>query len=139
MQSHGDVYQLNHLYDEVISHYMWHLGAFGLSASMALYQLKYPLGRNGVGVLSLLPPSLLYAFTFAFATIEGGTVPVILPLVLVGLLGYSVVVRRRALSLRQRPVLVFFMLCSLLMLLGWLAYAITWGDFTPPSELAATR
>ena len=139
LQEHGDIFLLNHLYDEVISHYMWHVGAFGLSASVALYQLKYPLGSGRVTTTSLLAASALYAGTFTFATIEGDTVPAVLPLTLLVSALFLVIVRRHELPLQHRPVVLFFLLCSGLMLLGWLAYAVAFGGFVPPTELLGRR
>ena len=134
-RNHGDIYWLNYLYDEVISHYMWHVGAFGLSAAVALYQLKYPLKGPSVSTLSLLPAAVLVAFTFAFASTEGETIPAIMPMTLIGLLGYMTVIKLRGLSLAQRPMLMFSILYYVLMLLAWSAYAIAFGGFMPPLTL----
>jgi len=130
----GSLYGLNHLYDEVISHWQWHLGAWGLSAAAGLYQLKYS-ARSVYYPLALLPAALLHAFTFTFASIEGETIVFLLPLTVVAFVGYLLVAWKHRLTLLHRPATLYCLLVYGLMLLGWLGYGLAFGGFPEPTSL----
>jgi hypothetical protein len=138
-QGSGISYKLNYLFDEIISHYMWHVGAFCLSMSVAIFQLKYPTMVNRRAFIILLFSASVYAFTFTFATIEGGTMLAITPLSISSLFAFVFVIARYKLSLSERPVVVFFLLTSILMLFGWTAYSIAFAGFPSPVDMLKNR
>ena len=53
----GDVYILTHFYDEVLSHYLWHLGFVGLSGLLLIRQWQNPFAT----VVSSLAPETISA------------------------------------------------------------------------------
>jgi hypothetical protein len=134
-QDIGISFRLNYMYDEIVSHYMWHIGGFNLSVSAALFQLKYPAYVRRQSLVLLLFSAMIYAFTFTFATIEGGTMFIITPLTVFCLLGFLIVIGKYKLSVIMRPVVFFFLLSNLMMLFGWIIYGIVFGGFPSPIEM----
>jgi hypothetical protein len=60
---------LTYFYDEVLSHYAWHLGIFGLSALIMIRSWNALTGMPVDRTLLLLAV-ILYGFTFASITLE---------------------------------------------------------------------
>jgi hypothetical protein len=118
-----DLYRLTHDLDEVVSHYIWHIGVVGLAVVTILRALRgagsAPLRRSswiavGVG-------GLIYGFTYFVSIVEAGTTPLTVPAALVLLVGGGALGGRRAAS---RPILAFFLLAfglALLLCLVWAA------------------
>jgi hypothetical protein len=125
------VYKLTYFYDEVLSHYLWHLGVFGLTALIMVRSWNAPAGtRAGWAVLILAV--ILYGFAFASITLEGQTWPVGLPFA--ALAGLIPLLFRRG-SLRERPVLGFFTFAHLLAVVLLVVWAVIEGGFIEPSEI----
>jgi hypothetical protein len=125
------VHNLVHFYDEVLSHYVWHIGIVGLSVVLLLSRVEGGEGAVPVRWGMVIPASVLYGFTFFAAVDEGTTVPVGLPAAVMIVVG--VWLRRRR-ELRTDSLTAFFFygyLIALLLLLGWFAY---WGGFPEFSE-----
>ena len=72
------VHQLVHFYDEVLSHYLWHLAIIGFSV-LLLLRVGVPAKGTAVHWGLIAPAALLYGFTYFVAVIEGATVPLGLP------------------------------------------------------------
>jgi hypothetical protein len=123
-------YTLTYFYDEVLSHYLWHLGVFGLSALLMVLEARSPVTANG-RILNQLPAALLYGFNFFLIIIEGQTWPVGLPFaVLAGFL--PLLLQRRVLA--GKPILAAFTLAHLIALLLTVGWWIYWGE---PVEFSA--
>jgi hypothetical protein len=124
------LHDLVHFYDEVLSHYLWHLGILGLSVLLLVREA----GRTAEAAERkwTLLASVVYGLTFFLAVNEGGTVPLGLPACAVIVLGLW---RYRRGALRRRPLADFFLtgyLLALLLLLGW---GIYWGGFPEFTEV----
>lgn len=124
-----DVYTLTHFYDEILSHYLWHIGLVGLTALLIARQARrlFPpasiLLERGAGVI--------YGLVYFIIVIEAGTVPLGLPFALiVGALG----LRWRG-RLRQQPVTAFFTAAHLIASILFLIWFLRWGGFPQFSEL----
>jgi hypothetical protein len=128
-----DAIALAHFYDEVLSHYLWHLGVVGLSALLIVRQWQRPfLGERSSLALETIA-ALIYGFTFFVSITEGGTAPLGLPFaVMVSLIGL-IAGRSR---FRQQPVLAFFVFAHVLaMVLFGAWFLINGGSLPKFSEL----
>jgi hypothetical protein len=126
------VHQLVHFYDEVLSHYLWHIAIVGLSvlllAGPAMAQPQAAPVPWGI----ILPSALLYGFTYFAAVNEGGTVPFGLPAA--ALIVLALLLRRRT-SIRSDSLTAFFFFgyaIALILFAVWFGY---WGGFP---EFSAT-
>jgi hypothetical protein len=117
-----DLYRLTHDLDEVVSHYIWHIGVLGLAAMTMLrslrgtgrFQLEWPSwGALGIG-------AGLYGFTFFVAIVEAATTPMTVPGALVLLVGGGAIARGQPAA---RPVLTFFLVAFSLALVLCFAWA----------------
>jgi hypothetical protein len=119
-----EVHRLIHFYDEVLSHYLWHIGIIGLSVLLTF--LPAGPGRENARVRWgwTIPAVILYGFTYFAAVIEGGTTPVGLPaavLIPVGVLLF----RRRELG--SHNLIAFFFwgyVLAAVLATGWCLF---WG------------
>lgn len=126
----SSLHDLVHFYDEVLSHYMWHLGIIGLSVLLLVREGRGP--AREIEGRWILPASVLYGLTFFLAVNEGGTVPLGLPASAAIVVGLS---RYRREAVRSRPLAAFFLTAyalALLLLLGW---GIYWGGFPEFTEV----
>jgi hypothetical protein len=126
-----DIYQLTYFYDEYLSHYLWHLGVVGLAALLVYRDWKRPDAILTLWWAAILA-GLLYGFTLFCIFLEGQTLALGLPFVLIiTLLG--VIWGRKHLG--RKPLLAFFFISCLvaaLMLVGWGLY---WGGFPQFTEV----
>lgn len=126
-----DAYTLTHFYDEVLSHYLWHIGLAGLAALLIWRQVKNPLAAALPTLRTEIVAGLIYGLTTFIITIEAGTVPLGLPFaVLVSLFGIT---RRN--QFRRQPLTAFFFVAHLLAMILFLIWFIRWGGFPQFSEL----
>lgn len=117
-------YTLTYFYDEVLSHYLWHLGVFGLSALIMVMDARSPNLDSGKFIVHL-PAALIYGFTFFLIIVEGQTWPVGLPFAAVA--GITPLLFKRQ-SIAGKPVLGAFTLAHLIALLLSLGWWIYWGE-----------
>lgn len=123
-------YTLTYFYDEVLSHYLWHLGVFGLSALLMVVDARSPVTSGG-RLINQLPAALIYGFTFFLIIIEGQTWPVGLPFAV--LAGITPLVFKRE-ELSGKPVLGAFTLAYLIAIILTVGWWIYWGE---PLEFSA--
>jgi hypothetical protein len=124
-------YTLTYFYDEQLSHYLWHLGIFGLTALIMVRSWNAQAGKPANRTLLLLSV-ILYGFAFASITLEGQTWPVGLPFAL--LAGVTPLLVRRS-EFWNRPVLAFFTLAHLLAVVMMIVWAVIQGGFIEPSDV----
>ncbi len=129
----GDnVNTLNNFYDEVLSHYLWHIGMVGLSALIVYRRWQWPLATRQSSLVLELAAGSLYGFIFFGAVIEGGTWPVGFPFAaLFGLFGLVWGWAR----LRREPLLAFFSIGYLVATAFFIGWAIRWGGFPQFSDV----
>ena len=132
-----DLYALTFFYDEVLSHYMWHLGVGGLAALLVVRQWRYPHvgGEMSRGSrLMLILASILHGFTLFAIFIEGGTTLLGIPFTLIATLVILIWGRDK---LKSQPLINFFFVSwevGLLFIAGWMLYWMEW----PPPQLCET-
>lgn len=140
----ADAYAITYFYDEVFSHYLWHLGALGF-AGVLLWRHYQPV-KKGVNMWHiggqqrrlLGVAAALYGLTVALAAIEGQTVLLDLPAailiaVLFGLFWW----RQR--HLPGAPVFSFLgmgYIATAVVLAGWGLY---WSGFPQFSDLGIIK
>ncbi len=124
-----DVYTLTHFYDEILSHYLWHIGLIGLTA-LLIWRQRQQGGQFIAGWTERIA-GVIYGLVYFIIIIEAGTVPLGLPFALV-VSGLGV--RWRG-SVRQQPVTAFFITAHLLACVLFLIWFVRWGGFPQFSEL----
>jgi hypothetical protein len=125
------VHQLVHFYDEVLSHYLWHLAIIGLSL-LLLIRASAPAEGASVHWGLIGPAGALYGFTYFVAINEGGTVPLGLPAAALMVL-WLVLTRRR--GVRTHNLIGFLVAGYGLSLVLFLAWFLIWGGFPEFSEV----
>lgn len=133
-------YAITYFYDEVLSHYTWHLGMLIL-ATVLLWR-HYSPAKKGLEIWSSSPrrravvavAALLYGVSVALSAIEGQTVPLILPTSLLIALVFAAVWRRQR-QMPCDPAFSFLGLGYTVAAAGLLSWGGYWGGFPEFSEL----
>jgi len=129
----GDqVYDVTYFYDEVLSHYLWHLGAAALSAQLIYNSWKHPFEEQSARLISGTVAGIIYGLTIFIIGIEGGTVAMLFP--------FSALAAIAALILgwgkfKHMPVLTFFLIGYALAALIFIGWGLYWGGFPQFSHL----
>lgn len=124
-------YSLTNFYDEVLGHYLWHIGVVGISALLMLRQ------RGSIPSQQTTPwlpgvAGFIYGFTFFIIVIEGATTSLGVPFAALAAL-FGLVRGRR--WLRQQPLLLFFVIAYLTATLFFVGWAIRWGGLPEFSKV----
>jgi hypothetical protein len=128
----SDVYTLTHFYDEVLSHYLWHIGLVGLAALLVYRQWQHPFTGEGSGLGLAVLAGLIYGVIYFMAIIEAATAPLGIPFAILVVV-FTLVWGRK--KLRQQPLLVFFFVACLVATLLFAAWAIYWGGLPQFSQV----
>ena len=116
------IYNLTYFYDEVLTHYLWHFGIFGLSALVIFRQWRNPFTEGqAVSWLPILA-GIIHGFTMFIIVIEARTTPLgVTFAILVTMLGLIWGWKRFS---RQPLLLFFFVACSVatVFFAGWGVY-----------------
>ncbi len=125
-------YALTNFYDEVLSHYIWHLGIVGLSALLLLRQWRNPVsgGRLPLGIVIIA--GIVHGLTFFLIVIEAGTAPLGIPFVIIVTLLGLIWGREK---LRHQPVTAFFVIAYAVALSFFVGWAVYWGGLPQFSEV----
>ena len=129
----GDqVYDVTYFYDEVLSHYLWHLGVAGLSAQLIYSSWRNPFSEQTSRLITEVFSGILYGLLIFIIGIEGGTVSMLFPFsILAALAGFILSWKK----FTHVPVLSYFTVgytLAALIFLGWYLY---WGGFPQFSHL----
>ena len=127
-----EVHTLIHVYDELLSHYLWHLGIIGLSILLLVVPYGDPAFASALRWGIIIPSALLYGFTYFAAINEGGTVPLGLPAAVV--IVVWLLVRKRN-DIRAQNLVAFFFLAYVVALLLLAVWFARWGGFPEFSEV----
>jgi hypothetical protein len=125
------VHDLVHFYDEVLSHYLWHLAIIGFSV-LLLLRVGVPGEGTAVHWGLIAPAAVLYGFTYFVAVIEGATVPLGLPAAALVVLWLALSRRPQA---RTHNLAGFFLAGYGLALVLFLIWFLIWGYFPEPSAV----
>ncbi len=128
----SDAYNLAHFYDEVLSHYLWHLGVVGLSILLIFRQWQNPFTEERASLWLESLAGVIHGFTFFAIIIEAGMAPLGVPFaVLVTLFG---LVWGRS-KLRQQPLTAFFFVTYLVATILFIGWGLYWGGLPEFSEV----
>jgi hypothetical protein len=131
IQSQGAT--LTHFYDEILSHYLWHIGVIGLTALLLARQWQNPFIGSVAQLREEAIAALLYGVTFFITFTEAGTAPLGIPFTLIVTIFGFTVGRRQ---LRQQPMLAFFTIAQAIALALFVIWFIVNGFKLPQfSEL----
>ena len=117
----SDIYALTHFYDELLSHFIWHIGLIGLSALLILRQWKNPFEGTSRGLGLVIAAGIIYGFTYFLTIVEAGTTLLGVPFALLAVLFILVWARKR---LKEEPMVTFFLCAYLLAILLFGIWAI---------------
>jgi len=127
-----EINQVTHYYDEVLSHYLWHLGVAALSAQLIYREWRHPLTDRSSRLVLESIAGLLYGLTIAIMGLEGGTVPLLFPFSVLAALLCLIWGRGK---FREQNLLTFFLIGYGFATLIFIAWGLYWGGFFQPSEL----
>ncbi len=131
----GPIWQLTYMYDEVLGHYIWHIGLMGLSVLLVLAEWPHPVATPS-SLWSLGIAGFIYGFAFFLIVVEGQTTPLGVPFAaLFLLLGF--VLGRRQLS--SHPLLTFFLISCLVATLFFAGWGLYWGGLPEFSEVGIIK
>jgi hypothetical protein len=126
-----DIYRLTYFIDEHLSHYLWHIGVVGLAALLMYRDWRRPAGIATCWWAVILG-GVIYGFTLFCIFLEGQTVALGLPFVLiVTLLGLAW--WRKLLG--QKPLLAFFTVSCLAAAALFVGWGLYWGGFPQFTEV----
>jgi hypothetical protein len=130
--SAGDVYDLTHFYDEVLSHYLWHFGIIGLWTLLVYQQWRRPFTGEPRGQGFAIAGGVIHGFNFFLTIVEGATVPMGLPFAILAALFGPLFGRTKW---KQQPLLLFFTVAAVVASLFFIGWGIRWGGWPEFSEL----
>ena len=132
----GKPYGVTYLFDEVISHYLWHLGMVGLSALVVVREWLKPVPGQSTPWMLIMPAGLVYGGIFFGAVTEGGTWP--LGLTFAVIFGVGGLLLGRA-KLRTQPLLTFFSTGYLVATVCFIVWAVLWGGMPQFTEVGLIK
>ncbi|TFH31784.1 MAG: hypothetical protein E4G99_13570 [Anaerolineales bacterium] len=121
---------LVHFYDEVLSHYFWHVAIVGLSIQLLV--INPPTNTRSLRWSLIVPAGVIYGLTCFLAFTEGGTVPFGFPaasLIVLGIMFW----RRK--DIHVDPFTAFFFVGYLLAVLLFSIWGLYWGGFPEFTEV----
>lgn len=128
----SEAYTVTRFFDEVLSHYLWHVAMTGLSTLLLYRQWRHPLSNERASLKPEGFAGVIYGAFFFGCIVEGGTVVIGFPYAILVTLFGLIWGRKR---FRQQPLLAFFFVANavaLILFAGWLFY---WGGFPQPTEV----
>jgi hypothetical protein len=128
----SDVYTLTHFYDEVLSHYLWHLGMVGLSALLLYRQWQHPFVDKQTGLRLVVIAGVIHGLNYFITIIEAATAPLGVPYAI--LVTVFTLLRGRQ-ELRRQPLLTFFFTAFVVATVLFVAWGIRWGGLPEFSKV----
>jgi hypothetical protein len=120
--------ELNHWLDETLSHWMWHIAWVALSILLLAAATRTQSASAAGTSLTAAAAGFVHGATFFVVTVEGVTTVLGIPASIVLLLWSASLARRR---LGSRPVVVFFLVASVVTLVGYAGWAALHGGTLP--------
>jgi len=127
-----DINTLGHFYDEVLSHYLWHFGVAGLSATIIYRQWRHPLADDNTSTGLSILAGIIYGFTYFALIIEGATAPLGVPFTILAVLFMAIFARK---YIRHEPVIFFLFIGYVFALLLFIGWGIYWQGLPEFSEV----
>jgi hypothetical protein len=114
--------------DETLSHWMWHAAWVALSILILAAATRAPIGPASRPSVTAGAAGLVHGVTFFLVTVEGVTTLLGIPASIL-ILAWSALSARRGLG--GRPVVAFFLVASVVTLLGYLGWGALHGWTLP--------
>jgi len=132
LEGSGDVYTLTYFYDEVLSHYLWHLGIVGLAILLLIRGWGYPYKQKIGYTWPVILAGILHGLTLFMIFVEGGTAPIGITFVVTVTLVVLIWGRDKS---KSQPLLSFIFLSCIVGLIFLAGWAIYWGGLPQFSEI----
>lgn len=130
----SDIEKLTYFIDEVLSHYMWHIGVIGLSVLLIYRQWKNPFEGEPAGLGFQTSAGIIHGLNFFVIITEGTTTLIGVPFAVLAAL-FTFLWGRKNFS--QQPILRFFFVTYLVASLLFLGWGIYWGVWPLPEPCSA--
>jgi len=130
--SGNDIEILTHFLDEVLSHYLWHIGLVGLSALLIYRQWNDPFEDKLAGVGYVVAAGIIHGFNYFLTIVEAATTALGVPFAVLVVISTLIWGRKK---LPQQPVLIFFFVAYLVATLFFLGWGIYWGGLPEFSQV----
>jgi hypothetical protein len=130
----SDAYRLTFFYDEILSHYLWHLGMVGMVVLLVYREWKnaHSAEHRVRGGWWVGAGAVLHGLIYFIIIVEGGTTPLGVPFALLAVLfGLT---RGRSLR-KQRPMMNFFFIAFLMATILFAGWGVYWGGFPQFTEV----
>jgi len=128
----GDIYKLTHFYDEMLSHYLWHIGIVGLSALLIYRQWKNPFTEGKALLWPIILGGLIHGFSYFLIIMEANTAPLGVTFSVLATLFIIIFARKR---ISQQPLVTFFLISYALAMLLFLVWGIINGGLPPVTDV----
>ena len=130
----SDVHTLSVFVDEVLSHYLWHLGLVGLMALLLYRQWQHPAPQSlpGQSLGLVIGAGVLHGLNYFLTIVEAATGPLGVPAAVAVVV--FVLLRGRG-QLRTQPLLLFFFVTGLVATLLFLGWGLYWGGLPEFSQV----
>jgi len=122
-------YRLTRFYDEILSHYLLHLGIVGLSTLLIFHN---PFTGERAALWSESVAGIIHGFTYFVIVIEGRTALLGVPFAILATTFCLIWGRKK---FRQQPLLAFYFVSYLLATLFFAGWAIYWGGLPEFSKV----
>jgi hypothetical protein len=120
-----DAHALTEFYDEVLSHYLWHIAVVALALLLLYRQWRYPFATGSQGVVLGILAGILYGFVYFTIIVEARTAPLGVPFAFLVPL-FAMIWGRK--EFNRQPVLLFFTVSCLVALGFFVGWAIYWRE-----------
>jgi len=127
-----EAYALTYFYDEILSHYIWHLGIVGLSALLIFLSWRSQVAEKPALLWLIILSGIIHGFSLFMIVIEGGTAPIGISFSVLATV-FGLVWGRK--KLRQQPLLLFFTVSYAIATVLFAGWGIYWGGLPQFSEL----
>lgn len=127
----SNIFTLTYFFDELLSHYIWHIGVLGMIVLLLYREWHRPAGENTVWWETILG-GVIYGITLFLLTLEGQTAPLALPFVVVVSLFGMIQARKK---LGGQSLLAFFFVSCLVASIFYIGWGLAWGGFPELSEV----
>lgn len=117
----SDIYNLVYFYDEVLGHYIWHIGVIGFSGLLVYRQLKNPFTERKELSWQTIVAGIIYGFTFFAMTVEGQTTLLAVPVALLAVVSGAVLWKNQT---NRQPLFSFFLVGYLIAVILFAVWGI---------------
>lgn len=132
----SEVFRAVYLYDEIISHFIWHSGVILISLGLIFIAKNLPFeSLSAANLVLVVTGALFYGFNYTVSGIEGQTVILTFPAACLGFLVALIFYLRERKKGLHNPFFLFFGIAYLLSMLLFAYWGLTRSGFPQFSEL----